>query len=238
MCAQYRLKKISRSVLIIDHKKLLLFTSILLLLLLIFMSKSNELAQESFKTIHTIQGANDDYVDLMNEANKAISKTQHHDSVDYYGADHSSLDHDNKDDFNNNHLDGSKYAGNLLSNFNRLPEKEYLEHNLADKACRLDRGCQRRDRLNNTYMNYCTRYKLVNLLSTEILDYILHNSTEQCDKLLDEFIQLDEMIEHFDHLFRKLLERYNCHNGYSVKWSCDDCKVSISFNIFFSLSYK
>lgn len=55
---------------------------------------------------------------------------------------------------------------------------------------------------------------------------IMHDSVEECDKILDEFIQLDELINQFDYLFKNLLTRYNCHNGYSVKWSCEDCKVS------------
>lgn len=109
----------------------------------------------------------------------------------------------------------------------RLPEKEYLSHHLASKACRLDRGCQRKDKLNNTYLNYCTRYKLESLFSTEILMSIMHDSSEECERILDEFIQLDELINQFNQFFKNLLTRYNCHNGYSVKWSCEDCKVNI-----------
>lgn len=230
MLAQFKMKKTFISVPKIVFIQLILFTSFLLILL--FVTKSNELAQDSFKII---QGTDEDYVEFINEGNKVKNKTPHqqHDT-DYIDAleQQTSINHENSDDYNNNqHIDGSKYGGNLLSNFKRLPEKEYLEHNLADKACRLNRGCQRRERLNNTYMNYCTRYKFENLLSNQILDYIMHNDTEICDKLLDEFIQLDEMIEHFDGLFRKLLERYNCHNGYSVKWTCEDCKVSIVFTL-------
>lgn len=108
----------------------------------------------------------------------------------------------------------------------RLPDKDYLSHELAEKACRLDRGCQRKDKLNNTYLSYCSRHKLENLLSNEILMSMMHDSSDQCEKILDEFIQLDEQINHFDQLFKTLLQRYNCHNGYSVKWNCDDCKVS------------
>lgn len=115
----------------------------------------------------------------------------------------------------------------VSTNRHHLHEKEYLDHHLADKACRLDRGCSRKDRLNNTYLSYCSRYKLENLLSNDILMSIMHDSSEHCDKILDEFIQLDEMIDQFDRLFKRVLSRYNCHNGYSVKWSCDDCRVSL-----------
>lgn len=105
--------------------------------------------------------------------------------------------------------------------------KEFLTSSLAEEACKLDRGCQRRDRLNDTYLNYCDRYKLENLFSSQILMSIMHDTTKRCQTILAEFIQLDDLINHFYGLFEKLLTRYNCHNGYSVKWTCEDCKVSL-----------
>lgn len=108
--------------------------------------------------------------------------------------------------------------------------KEYLALDLAERACKLDRGCQRKDRLNNTHLNFCTRYKLENLFSSQSLMSIMHDSTEDCVKILEVFINLDEVIEKFYTLFEKLLTRYNCHNGYSVKWTCSDCKVSLVSN--------
>lgn len=109
---------------------------------------------------------------------------------------------------------------------NRLPDKDYLSHDLAEEACRFDRGCQRKDKLNNTYLIHCSRHKLENLLSNEILMSLMHDSSEECERILLEFIQLDEQIDHFNKLFETLLQRYNCHNGYSVKWNCKDCEVS------------
>lgn len=106
--------------------------------------------------------------------------------------------------------------------------REYLGQSLESSACKIGQGCQRRDRLNNTYLSFCSRYKLESLLSNDILNSIVHDSSESCDKILNEFNQLDQLIEKFDRLFKNLLSRYNCHNGYSVKWGCDDCKVSLS----------
>lgn len=145
---------------------------------------------------------------LKSNANSATEKGHHHHEVDYYDPE-------------------STITFPYLNHLNRLPDKEYLSHALAEKACHLDRGCQRKDRLNNTYLSNCSRYKLENLFSNEILMSIMHDSSDGCYNLLDEFIQLDEIINQFDQLFRNLLTRYNCHNGYSVKWSCDDCKVSV-----------
>lgn len=105
-------------------------------------------------------------------------------------------------------------------------DKEYFNHEIARRACAFDRGCQRIERLNNTFLGYCTRYKMENLFSSEISDAIMHKSSRECERILDEFIQLDETINRFYELFRNLLTRYNCHNGYSVKWTCEDCKVS------------
>lgn len=103
---------------------------------------------------------------------------------------------------------------------------EHLSLDLANKACSLDRGCQRKDRLSNTYLSLCTRYKLENILSNDMLDSIMHDSPRDCRRVLDEFLQLDELIGDFYRSFKSLLTRYNCHNGYSVKWTCEDCKVS------------
>lgn len=130
---------------------------------------------------------------------------------------------------NSNHLSRANTDSQTVPNSNNqhsIAEKEYLDQELSMAACGLDRGCQRKDRLNNTYLTYCTRYKLENLLSNEILMSIMHDSSGECERILDEFMQLDQLINQFDGFFRTLLMRYNCHNGYSVKWNCDDCKVS------------
>lgn len=127
----------------------------------------------------------------------------------------------------------NNHDANLISN-ERLVKidesfenKQSLNNLIANEACKLDRGSQRKDRLNETYLNYCNRFKLENLLSGKILMSIMHDSSQRCEKILNEFIQLDELINHFDNLFANLLTRYNCHNGYSVKWTCEDCQVSV-----------
>lgn len=107
-----------------------------------------------------------------------------------------------------------------------LADKTPLTRELIEQVCQLDRGSQRSEQLNNTFLTFCSRYKLENLFSNEILMSIMHHDSRDCEKILNEFVQLDETINQFDSLFIKLLSRYNCHNGYSVKWNCDDCKVS------------
>uniref|UniRef100_A0A6G1SIK3 Transmembrane protein FAM155A n=1 Tax=Aceria tosichella TaxID=561515 RepID=A0A6G1SIK3_9ACAR len=105
-----------------------------------------------------------------------------------------------------------------------LDDRILLTRKFIQLTCHQNRGIQRKEQLNNTYLTYCYRYKLENLFSYEIQDLIMHADSHICERILDEFIQLDETINMFDSLFIKLLSRYNCHNGYSVKWNCDDCK--------------
>jgi len=104
--------------------------------------------------------------------------------------------------------------------------KTFLTRQRIRDTCDLDRGSQRNEYIDNSYLIHCSRYKLENLLSNELLMSIMHHDSGDCSKILDEFVQLDEVIGQFDLLFKNLLTRYNCHNGYSVKWSCEDCKVS------------
>lgn len=157
--------------------------------------------------------------DLSNSFNIANNKNNLNDADYYYPE---SSNHNNSD-HQLNHENTDPLAA---LNTNRFLDKEYLTQELSELACGLDRGCQRKDRLNNTYLTYCTRYKLENLLSNEILMAIMHDSSGECERILDEFMQLDQLINQFDGFFKALLMRYNCHNGYSVKWNCDDCKVS------------
>lgn len=121
----------------------------------------------------------------------------------------------------NNENNIEQTNGNNLSQ-----DKQFLNRDLIRRSCQIDRGTQRIEPLNSTYLTYCSRYKLEDLLSTEILMSIMHYDTRGCERVLDEFIQLDETINQFDTLVVRLLSRYNCLNGYSVKWNCGDCMVS------------
>lgn len=103
-----------------------------------------------------------------------------------------------------------------------------MDADFVRQTCSHNRGIERKDQFTNTYLTHCSRYKLENLFSNKILDSIMHEDSEPCTQILNEFIQLDATINQFDNLFIKLLSRYNCHNGYSVKWNCDDCKVSVA----------
>lgn len=104
--------------------------------------------------------------------------------------------------------------------------KELLTETSASSACSLARGCQRKDRLASTYLENCNRYRVENLLSNSLLGSLMHSDERDCEKILSEFMRIDKLIGELNELFKSILYRYNCHNGYSVKWNCDECKVS------------
>lgn len=106
------------------------------------------------------------------------------------------------------------------------PQREVLTWPLVEETCSLYRGSQRSERLNGTYLTYCSKHKIDLLFSIDILERIMHQSMFECQRVLSEFIRLDEQINKFYESFKLLLKRYNCQNGYSVKWNCIDCKVS------------
>lgn len=172
------------------------------------------------------EAQNNQHLDIENKNNPSstINEGLFNDAADFS----SYSDFSGNNDHSNHHDRIDSISSQPASTTHRidLTEKEFLNQELSEKACGLDRGCQRKDRLNRTYLTYCTRYKLENLLSNEILMSIMHDSSGECERILDEFIQLDTLINQFDGFFRTLLNRYNCHNGYSVKWNCEDCKVS------------
>lgn len=107
--------------------------------------------------------------------------------------------------------------------------KLYLNYSLAYSACRMNRGCERTDKFNEVYLRHCSRYRFDSLLSNGALETIMHDSPDECERVVRDFILLDEQINRYDQNFTTLLTRYNCHNGYSVKWNCEDCKVSKEF---------
>lgn len=164
----------------------------------------------------------------------------HFDEPEYPGYSHEDQGGDHHDFANSLAPDGTTLQKNnnteIPATFDHYESNAPFDHRLRltrdfiERTCHQDRGSQRNEQLNNTFLVYCSRYKLENLLSNGIFNSIMHKSSGDCKRILDEFIQLDETINQFDNLFITLLSRYNCHNGYSVKWNCDDCKVSCVTN--------
>lgn len=122
-----------------------------------------------------------------------------------------------------------EYFGSESDDYEQASQDELndgfeLTEDWARRVCSRNRGAERRQMLANTFLRFCWRHRLINLLSSNSDMWIMHNSSSECQQILNDFIKLDEKIHYFDDLFTKLLDRYNCHNGYSVKWTCNDCR--------------
>lgn len=157
-------------------------------------------------------------VDIDSVAHGAIDETRQH-SPEYEYTDPDAIDAtlESQNIDNDNDIDNDDH---------RLERDEYLDADIANRTCHQDRGVNRGKAVLNKYMNFCSRHKLEYLLSNEMLEAIRHNDSATCFNVIKEFIELDEVIKSYHEMFKRLLKRYNCHNGYSVKWTCEHCKVS------------
>lgn len=80
--------------------------------------------------------------------------------------------------------------------------------------------------LSKYHLPFCHHYTL-NLLT--IKDNYAGNETTCSQNLLpilSQLISLDQTAYTFSCEFNSLVSRYNCQSGFSVKWDCDDCRVS------------
>ena len=88
--------------------------------------------------------------------------------------------------------------------------------------------------LSQYHLKHCYRYPLLNVLSNNSLDLILGTtstsySSSQCNDVLTELVMLDHIVNQRLCEYDLLLNRYDCQTTWSVKWSCQDCRVSNSF---------
>lgn len=51
--------------------------------------------------------------------------------------------------------------------------------------------------------------------------------TFDCSRLLDDLVTLEKIVYQLMCDYESLLARYNCDVGFSVNWSCQDCRVSV-----------
>lgn len=99
--------------------------------------------------------------------------------------------------------------------------------------------------LSQYHLKHCYRYPLLNVLSNNSLDLILGTtssstststsySSSQCNDVLTELVMLDHIVNQRLCEYDLLLNRYDCQTTWSVKWSCQDCRVSNSFHYWIS----
>lgn len=84
--------------------------------------------------------------------------------------------------------------------------------------------------LQHHHLKYCHRYPLVNVLSKDSKELVLYNDSEKCNDVLSELLMLDDIVHSRVCEYESLLARYDCQNNWSVKWTCEDCRVSHRVN--------
>lgn len=88
----------------------------------------------------------------------------------------------------------------------------------------LDAACDAPDPADDCQLDYCERYSLKDVFPD--LAALRQNRTRcrsELEKLLSDEADVRRRVSQFD----ALLHRYNCQSGYSVKWDCLNCSVSI-----------
>lgn len=102
-------------------------------------------------------------------------------------------------------------------------ETKLTENRLSDSA---EEELSLLELLSKYHLPFCHHYTL-NLLT--IKDNYAGNETicsQNLPSILSQLISLDETAYKFSCEFNSLVSRYNCQSGFSVKWNCDDCRVS------------
>lgn len=107
----------------------------------------------------------------------------------------------------------------------------FLDVKSAKTICDSSQGVPRLRLLERFHLKYCNRYPLVNVLSSDAWKMLLHSiDGHQCENILSELEMIDNIVNQLFCEYDSLLERYDCQYGFSVEWTCNDCRVSIHFN--------
>ena len=200
------------------------------------LQQHEHLTGESLKLIHQKDSSIDEQPRSPAKLRRSTTSFNQEDSELQIDRDHQILPYSN--DNRHRQLENSEpLQEDLSSDLTNGKSDKTLSRELVKNTCHLYKGSSRIASLNYTYLMHCDRYKIGDLLSSEVIEIINHRETADCERVLNEFIELDELIDKFDVLFKKLLTRYNCHNGYSVKWTCEDCKVSVPIVLYYILIF-
>lgn len=105
----------------------------------------------------------------------------------------------------------------------------FLDGKSAKNICDSPPGQNRLRQMEQYHLKYCDRYPLSSVLSYDTWQSLLHNhsyDSQQCEQILAELVMIDNIVNQLICEYDSLLERYDCQNGFSVIWTCDDCRVS------------
>jgi hypothetical protein len=101
-----------------------------------------------------------------------------------------------------------------------------LDGRSAFDICDSMLGWPRERQLEHFHLKYCHRYPLANVLSNSAWDRVVHTDRRTCEQVLSELVMLDKIVHTRVCEYESILARYDCQVKYSVKWSCQDCRVS------------
>lgn len=99
--------------------------------------------------------------------------------------------------------------------FNPRNECEPLSKGVIDEICRTAKW----DDWRNVSLNFCGR-PLSTTVSEKVSDF------QTCNETLHRLLVIDTNARQAAISFRSILDRFDCLRRYSVKFSCDECKVS------------
>ena len=108
------------------------------------------------------------------------------------------------------------------------PQCLVLTRDLSKEIC----GMQRADRIKmtrNVRLKFCSSYTLYSLISASdtARPCRVRGSHRDCHHCLDNLLlETDLAVQENISLFDDLLQRFDCDYQYSVKWNCNNCKVS------------
>ncbi|GAB1600362.1 transmembrane protein FAM155A-like [Argonauta hians] len=92
--------------------------------------------------------------------------------------------------------------------------------NITKEICNLS-ATERRIKMRETRLRFCSLYTLDSVLSDEVKN--TQGDYEQCVSNLDRIKNLDESVCKNNSLFLNIVNKYDCKEHYSVLWNCTNC---------------
>ena len=95
----------------------------------------------------------------------------------------------------------------------------------AECICAHGSGTKRIDTVRKYYLRHCYHYNLWHVLSSTMREGIVR-SQQQCYDYMDLIDKWDNLAAQFICQFEDIIRRYDCAQSFSIKSSCQKCKVS------------
>ncbi|KAL0281614.1 UNVERIFIED_CONTAM: hypothetical protein PYX00_002548 [Menopon gallinae] len=106
----------------------------------------------------------------------------------------------------------------------------YLDETRRNAICNFSSGSGSewlKNFLGQIRLRHCCEYKIIESLSGTLLERVL-GGKEECYQIIDSLVDVDNLAARVSCEFTEVLSRFDCGQPYSVRFSCEDCKVSPS----------